>query len=506
MTRLSSLIWALLLAALAMGARPCNAGSEPPTLYIHVFLSKDCPHCEPIQKAAVEKLSQKLGCRILPTYHDMDDMIEYKRLVLLERRYKKPGNDLPVVVAGEMMLGGKGEIERQFETLMREAATRGGCPDIELPSLSDVAAAFARTDAAKEIHIAYFDEPGCRACQRVERMLTQFEREFKTLRVHRFSRAQRAPKILLEALGESARLPADRRLIVPAVFIGQEALVKEDLTDDPLRDLIAHYAQTGASAWWETLPEADLQAARERLTERFRAVGIGSVLAGGLIDGINPCAFATLAFLVGYLTTLKRKGRDILFVGGLFSVGVFVSYMAIGLGLSEALLRLEFLPAVSAGLSWLIIAVTFALAALSLRDAIKARQGRMNEIQLKVPGPLRRYMNLLITRQMRTRHVALAALFLGVALSGLEFVCTGQIYLPLLQFMNSISVDRARSTFLLLLYNLAFILPLVGVFLAAYFGVGSERLTDFTRKHLAAAKLLMAIFFAALGAALLFFR
>jgi len=51
----------------------------------------------------------------------------------------------------------------------------------------------------------------------------------------------------------------------------------------------------------------------------------------------------------------------------------------------------------------------------------------------------------------------------------------------------------------LLLYNVMFILPLVGILCIAYFGVSSERLGGFLRKRLGLLKLTMAALFAGLG-------
>jgi len=54
----------------------------------------------------------------------------------------------------------------------------------------------------------------------------------------------------------------------------------------------------------------------------------------------------------------------------------------------------------------------------------------------------------------------------------------------------------------LIVYNLAFVLPLGVIFLAAYFGVGSEKLTAILLRNLAVTKLFMAVFFGGLGTAL----
>ena len=58
---------------------------------------------------------------------------------------------------------------------------------------------------------------------------------------------------------------------------------------------------------------------------------------------------------------------------------------------------------------------------------------------------------------------------------------------------------RAYGMAYLLLYNAMFILPLVALLVAGYWGVSSERMTQFLRRHLGVMKLLLALLFAFLG-------
>jgi hypothetical protein len=111
----------------------------------------------------------------------------------------------------------------------------------------------------------------------------------------------------------------------------------------------------------------------------------------------------------------------------------------------------------------------------------------------------------MIARRLRTSHVALAAFGLGVFIAAVEFISTGQLYPPMIQFMNSISARRAEVRCLLLVYNLACILPLVAIFLFAYWGVGTEKLNGLMHRQIPLMKLVMAMFFFGLGVALIVF-
>jgi hypothetical protein len=336
-------------------------------------------------------------------------------------------------------------------------------------------------------------------------MLERARQRNPGLKVKSFVASKRQAYLLREALCERAGVPEDSRLTEPAVFVGSEALIADDITDAALQMLITRHAGTEQPPVWQT-SDTEIRAARQRLVSRFRNVALASVIVGGLVDSVNPCAFATLVFLITYLATLKRSRRDVLFVGGAFTLGVFGAYLALGLGLSEVIASLDSLPRVAAFVTWGIIVLTFALAALSFHDFVLAVRGRTSEIALKLPKPLRMRINRIITKHLRTRTVAISAFVLGLIVSLLELACTGQVYFPLIKFMNMVGVDRARVLSLLVIYNLAFVSPLILIDGAAALGMGTDRLNAMLKKQVASVKLLMAMFFAGLGTLLILFR
>ncbi len=475
-----------------------------PAIHVYVFASPSCPTCVAVKKT-MAGLAAERDCRIQWHDFDVDDLAQYKRLLAMERRYGVAGGDLPVFFIGEHVLSGEtagDDVAGLFDAF----AEAGGSRELDVPSAGEASAILRggrAASAAGTAHLAYFEQPGCMACSRAERVLELAQERNPGLVVRRFSLNDRESRLLLEALCERAGIPEESRLIVPAAFVGMRGLVKEQITDDAVTQLVAAGANTPPP--WD-VTEAELDSARGRLIERFRAVGLASVVAGGLIDSINPCAFATLVFFIGYLTALGRGGRDILVVGAAFTGGVYLASFVPGVGLSEALLQLGAFPRVASAVTWGIIVLTFVLAAVSLRDFAVAVRGRTDMMALKLPDAVRMRINRLITKRLHTKAIAGAAFGLGLVVSLLELACTGQVYFPLIRFMNSVAVDRPRALGLLAIYNLAFIVPLVIVFGAAAFGVGSDRLMGLLRRHVAPVKLLMAAFFVALGLLMLKFR
>jgi hypothetical protein len=235
------------------------------------------------------------------------------------------------------------------------------------------------------------------------------------------------------------------------------------------------------------------------LARRFRSLGVAPVIVAGLVDSINPCAVATLIFFLSYLTLGKAKRggrpREMLWIGGLFTLGVFVTYTLIGFGLLRTLHALQGVPVLSRALYPLAALVTLGLAVVSFLDYGRARRGETAQIALQLPRSLKRRVHQIIRTQIGVRHLAGAAFGTAVVVSALEFTCTSQVYLPTLMYIAQAGQERFRATLLLLLYNLVFVLPLILLFTIAYLGVSTQALARFAARHTATAKLAMSLLF-----------
>ena len=53
----------------------------------------------------------------------------------------------------------------------------------------------------------------------------------------------------------------------------------------------------------------------------------------GFLDGIHPCAIAILIFFIAFLLTLRKKLKHILRLGIVYIFVIFLTYLAIGIGL-----------------------------------------------------------------------------------------------------------------------------------------------------------------------------
>ncbi len=355
------------------------------------------------------------------------------------------------------------------------------------------------------VYLAYFYEVGCHDCDKVKVILKDISSKYSdNLIIESFDINLTENMELAESLGELYQMPEEERLLVPVIFIGDDYLFRSAITYDNLEKLIQKYLVIENIPPWERVKEKDLTA-QERLIARFQSFGLAAVAVSGLIDGINPCAFATIIFFISYLTLINRKGRDILWVGGMFTLSVFLTYFLIGTGALKMITSLSFLPLVRKIFVLVTAIIVLILGIVSLYDYFQfKKKGTTKDAKLQLPPFLKKMIHSTIRKNVRLSNYVLMAGVTGFLVSLLELACTGQIYLPTIMFISSIPDMKINALFYLLFYNLMFVIPLIAVFSFTYWGTSSAQLATLTQKNFGKIKIAMALLFFGL-AGLLFY-
>ena len=345
------------------------------------------------------------------------------------------------------------------------------------------------------VHIVYFHKHGCQKCARAVEVLKRLKERYPNIVVDQ--RDAKTEQTLLEAMGSLYEIPEAKRLTTPAIFIGDIALIGE-LDEQRLETAVQKYLATGAASRLKDA-EAHLDTAEAEIVNRFYGFGTLAVAGAGLLDGINPCAFATIVFFISYMNLVGRGRKEMLIAGGAFALAVFVTYLLVGLGTLSFMNYLNQFSGVAKCVYLIAATATFAFAGLSLYDAVKAKQGKTKDILLQLPRALKLRIHKVIRERTRTSGVIAGALVIGFVISALELVCTGQVYLPTLTFVASIEGMRADAIAYLLLYNIIFIVPLLVVFGCVYWGTTSMQLGGVLQRHLVTVKVGISILLFGLG-------
>jgi hypothetical protein len=225
-----------------------------------------------------------------------------------------------------------------------------------------------------------------------------------------------------------------------------------------------------------------------------QALTVGAIVGAGLIDGINPCAFSTMLFLISMLAVAGKTKREILLIGIVYTLTVFVGYVLAGFGLFAGVRSLMVFPTLVSVMRWTLFALLLVLAGLSVRDAVLAAQGRTSEMTLQLPDKFKRRVHGVVRSGTRSASLIGGTIVLGVGVTIFEFSCTGQVYVPVI--MHLARTGSGTAVGLLFLYNLAFIIPLLIVFGLAYAGVSMKKVGTMFADRLVLVKLGLAVVFA----------
>jgi thiol-disulfide isomerase/thioredoxin len=486
-----------------------------------LFYSPSCGHCHYVIDEVLLPMLDQYGDRLeiigidvtQPAGSDLY-RVAVERFMIAEERL-----GVPTLLVGDTVLVGSEEIPELFPRLVEAGLKSGGIGWPDLPGLAGTSPSAVDPEprpsptaqkttgaqkptapnvsaSAQPVYLAYFFDPACLACARVQADLEQLQAQYPALVVREFNVYEET--VLNEALCEKYEVPEADRLLAPAIFIGQHWLGPEDITVARLQTLIEDPATAEAPPPWAELGTAQT-GAMAQIVSRFNTFGVLAVAGAGLLDGINPCAFTTIIFFVSYLAVAGRQGREILLVGSAFTVAVFLTYLATGLGLAEIVRQIGSFALIGRIIYGLTAVICLALAVVSLVDYVKIRRGQLTEIALQLPQALKKRIRGTIRNRSRINGYLGAAFGTGVLVSVFELACTGQVYLPTIVFVTGVSELRWTAMAYLVLYNVMFVVPLIAVFAVAYLGTSSRQLAATFRDHAGTVKLLTAVLLGALG-------
>lgn len=273
--------------------------------------------------------------------------------------------------------------------------------------------------------------------------------------------------------------------------------------DRSAKKLIEHYL--GDRNLWEskntdssTLTE--LPSYKDVLEKESADFSFWLITAAGLADGVNPCAIATMIFLVSFLATQKRKKQEIFIIGQSYITAVFVTYLLMGISAFEALTSLKEYHLISSIIRWATVALATYVAYFSFYDAYTYNKtGKNKDIKLQLPKSVKMKIHKVISGNLSKGSLITGAIVTGFLVTLLEAVCTGQMYLPIIQGMTESEGTRLRGWLWLIYYNVLFVLPLQIVMIAAYKGTTWEKLAKKTQKNMVALKFLLGVVMTALA-------
>lgn len=216
-----------------------------------------------------------------------------------------------------------------------------------------------------------------------------------------------------------------------------------------------------------------------------------AVIVTGLLDSVNPCAFAVILLLLAFLFTIRQSRGRILQLGLVYIAMIFVVYFAIGLGILRAVRFSNDPHFVARAGSWILIAL-----------------GGINLIEYFFPRfPIKLHMPRAAgvkTTEWLDKASFPATVGVGVLVGLCTFPCSGGVYVSIITLLNA-KTTLGWGIGYLALYNILFVLPLIVILFAAGNRVTARRWAGWERENSKRIRLWYGLIMVALGIVMLVF-
>ncbi|HIH26381.1 MAG TPA: hypothetical protein HA226_06455 [Nanoarchaeota archaeon] len=222
-------------------------------------------------------------------------------------------------------------------------------------------------------------------------------------------------------------------------------------------------------------------------------INLPIIIGASLIDGINPCAFGVLIFLLAYLAKTTKKKSKMLVNGFVYIFAVFLTYLFAGLLLLPIIQSLGSFSVYS----YVVLAVIVVIAGLlEIKDYFWYGKGFSLSIFPSEAERIKKYVSSVSGNP-------LTAFALGVFVALVELPCTGAVYLAVLALMSFTGITVSNILFLVI-YNVIFVIPLVVILLLVYRQSSTVKFERWRQKHKALMRLATGLVLLALGLWMIF--
>lgn len=367
--------------------------------------------------------------------------------------------------------------------------------DLAPPVLSAESSSAVKIAPSTKTNIVYFYSETCIHCKNIKPLLKDIEKKYgDTVIFRRYEvRISQAARTMFAKFLAAYGVP-DGRGGTPTIMIGDTALIGEDEVKERLESIVQYCRENacplkaGLDDQVGGFKKRDIPRAEDSADGRG-TVTLPIVFGAAVIDSINPCAIGVLLLLIGFLLTVHGSRKRLAWLGSLYILAVFVTYLLAGVGILH-LIGIFNLAALVKGIA---AAVLLAAAALSLKEFF-APGSTFLRIPDRAKGMLTRWL---------TKGSVAGVLIAGFLVSAVELPCTGEVYLGILSLLSD-GMDRARGFWYLAMYNLIFVAPLIIILALALFGIRAEAMQVAFKRHGRLMRILAGVLMLALGLWLVF--
>lgn len=349
----------------------------------------------------------------------------------------------------------------------------------------------------QEVKIIYFFSPTCSSCKTVSNILYGIEQKYSNVKIDKYNITDLENKSLLNNYCNIYNVPADISGIVPIVFVRESYLYDKDEIKNGLETILLDDSQ-GETV---TLEREDLNYTNDQ--KIFSKISIVKLVISAFLNGLNPCSFSMLIFLI---MLLECKHERILQLGLLFCLGKFLSFVLLGTIFYKVMAMLNSSYLVNV-INLILIVILLVLCCFNLYDYFVIKSENLGQIRAQLPSGFRKFNHNFMKKGIETfadsKCLGAICFLIGIIIALTEFLCSGQIYLvSIVTVMQTNSPMFSQAFMYLIFYSLICTMPLIIVVLIIAAGKRTLEISNLFIEKIQYIKLIYAALFGLLAVAL----
>jgi len=230
--------------------------------------------------------------------------------------------------------------------------------------------------------------------------------------------------------------------------------------------------------------------------EEIKELTFAKIMSLAAIDAVNPCALAVLVLmLVAILTYNPKDKKKVIYAGLAFALSVFVMYLVYGLVIIRFFQLVQALTSIRLVLYRVLGGAAIILGILNLKDFFYYKPG---SFMTEMPMFMRPKAKKMIGHVTSPK----GAFFVGAFVTIFLLPCTIGPYVIASGILSALQLIQTLPW--LLIYNLIFILPMIGITLFIYAGFTTvENVAGWKDKNIKYLHLISGIIIFLLGLAMI---
>ena len=245
---------------------------------------------------------------------------------------------------------------------------------------------FQRDEEISKLEVEYFFSPTCSNCAKVSKILREISCDYRDIVINRYNVTSIENKSRLDEYCRVYGVNKDIAGMVPIVFVRNEYLYDVKDISNGIRNILDD------ETLGKTIKITQVSKNFSNEQNMVKNMDLIKFVATALLNGLNPCSFSMLLFLIVLIETERDK---VLKLGLLFCAGKVIAFVLLGTVLYRIIGLLQTSIMVTA-INVMLIVLLLILAVLNINDYFAIKSNNFEYIKAQLPETIRKKNNNII--------------------------------------------------------------------------------------------------------------